>query len=307
MDKFKIVVIGTTNKDTIIFPDGKRTESYGGILYNVLALSYLGREDVKIYPVCNLGYDVYDQVISYLKTCDNVELDGINKVNCKNNHAFLSINRENQREETLENRVLPLNFSQIKPFLKAEVILVNFISGFDLSLKTLKKVRKSTDALIFMDIHSLILGVDNSGKRFFDTPKNWREWIKQADMVQMNLPELKELSKRNLKSQKEIKEYGKQILNLGPKIVVITLEKEGALIIVDNKFQKFKGATVRGFKDATGCGDVFSAGFLIYYLHTKDLINSVNFANYVAGEKCKVSGTEGLKRSFRKIIWSVHL
>jgi sugar/nucleoside kinase (ribokinase family) len=311
MRKFKLVVIGTINKDTIIFPNGKKTESFGGILYNILALSYLGGEDVKIYPVCNLGYDVYRQVTSRLKNCDNVKLSGIKKVNCKNNHAFLSINRNNQREEILKNRVPSLGFSQIKPFLKADVMLINFISGFDLSLVTL-----NTDALIFMDVHSLTLGVDDSGKRFFDAPRNWREWIKQAGIVQMSLPELKELAKRNLKSHQEIKEFGKYILSLGPKTVLVTLGEKGSLLIFDDKVRRFvrmhleKGSKVQRFKDATGCGDVFSAGFLICYMRTKNLIKSVNFANYVAAEKCKISGVEGMKRLLSRItfpLWSVHL
>lgn len=311
MDKFKIAVIGTINKDTIIFPDGKKTESFGGILYNILALSYLGRESMEIYPVCNLGYDVHNQVISRLKICNNVELSGIKKVNCKNDHAFLSITSDNQKEEILKNRVPPLSFSQIKPFLKSDVILVNFISGFDLSLDTLKKIRKNTNALIFMDVHSLTLGVDDSGKRFFRAPKNWREWLKQADIIQMNIPELKELAKKNrfdklttsLKSQKEIKEFGKYILSLGPKAVLITLGEKGSLLIFDNKVRKFKGFKVKKFKDATGCGDVFSAGFLICYLRTKNLMKSANFANYVAGEKCRISGVEVMK----KLFWSVRL
>jgi sugar/nucleoside kinase (ribokinase family) len=306
MSKFKIVIIGTINKDTIIFPDGKKTESFGGILYNILAFSCLGKEYVKIYPVCNVGYDVYNQVISYLKNRNNVMLGGIKKVNCKNNHAFLLINNKNEKEEILKNRVPPLSFSRIKPFLKADVILVNFISGFDISLLTLKKIRKSTDALIFMDVHSLTLGVDDSGKRFFDAPRNWREWIRQANMVQMSLFELKELAKRNLKSQREVKEFGKYILNLGAQAVLVTLAEEGALMIFDDKVRRFEGSKVRRFEDATGCGDVFSAGFLIRYLQTKDLIKSVNFANYVAGEKCKISGVEGMEKLFDKI-WSVRL
>jgi sugar/nucleoside kinase (ribokinase family) len=301
MDKFKIAVIGTINKDTIIFPDGKKTESFGGILYNILALSYLGRGDVEIYPVCNLGYDVYNQVISLLKNCHNVKLSGIKKVNCKNNHAFLSITPDNQKQEILRNRVPPLNFSQIKPFLKSNAMLVNFISGFDISLDTLRKMRKNTDALVFMDVHSLTLGGDDSRKRFFRAPRNWREWIKQADMVQINIPELKELSKRNLKSLQEIKESGKHILDLGPQVVLVTQGENGALMILNNQVRRFKGSNVRKFKDATGCGDVFSAGFLICYLHTKNLMKAVNFANYVAGEKCRISGVEGMKRLF----WSV--
>lgn len=301
MLKYKVTVIGTINKDTIIFPDGKKTESFGGILYNILSLSYLGGENVKIYPVCNLGYDVYNQVMFRLENCDNVDLSGIKKVNCKNNHAFLSINQNNQREEILKNRVPPLSFSRIKPFLKADVILVNFISGFDLSLTTLKKIRKNTDGLIFMDVHSLTLGVDDSGKRFFRAPQNLREWLKQANIVQMNLPEMKELAKGDLKSHQEIKKFGKYVLNLGPKAVLGTLGEKGALMIFDDKVRRFEGSKVQRFKDATGCGDIFSAGFLICYLHTSNLTKSVNFANYVAGEKCKISGVEGMGKLFSGI------
>jgi sugar/nucleoside kinase (ribokinase family) len=299
MNKFKIVVIGTINKDTIVFPNGKKTESFGGILYNILALSYLGGADVKIYPVCNLGYDVYSQVTSRLKNCDNVDLGGIKKVNCENNHAFLLINQDNQREEILKNKVPPLSFSQIKPFLKTDVMLVNFISGFDLLLMTLKKTRKNTDALIFMDVHSLTLGVDGSGKRFFNAPKNWSEWIKQADIAQMSLPEMRELAKRDLKSLQEIKEFGENILSLGFKAVLVTWGEKGALTIFDDKVRKFKGSKVQRFKDATGCGDVFSAGFLICYIHTKNLTKSVSFANYVAAKKCKISGVDGMEKLFR--------
>jgi sugar/nucleoside kinase (ribokinase family) len=198
-----------------------------------------------------------------------------------------------------------LNFSHIKSFLKADAILVNFISGFDVSLLTLKRIRKSTDALIFMDVHSLTLGVDNFGKRFFDAPENWREWIKEADMVQINLPELKELAKKNLKSNQDIKDFGKYILNLGPKTVLVTLGEEGALMIFDGKVRRFKGSKVQRFKDTIGCGDVFSAGFLICYLYTKNLTKSVNFSNHVAGEKCKVSGTEGMKELFDGIAIAV--
>jgi sugar/nucleoside kinase (ribokinase family) len=301
MRKFNIVVIGTINRDTIIFPDGRKTESFGGILYNILSLSHLGREDARIHPVCNLGYDVYGRVISQLRNVHNVELGGIRQVESKNNHARLFIRREGEREETLRNRVPALTYAQIKPFLKADVILVNFISGCDLSLKTLKKTRKETDALVFMDVHSLTLGVDQSGKRFFDAPKNWREWIKQADIVQMNLPELKELAQKNLKSGQEIREFGNYILSLGPEVLLVTLGKDGALMIHDNKVCRFKGRKVRKFKDATGCGDVFSAGFLVCYTKTKDLMKSVSFANRVAGAKCTVSGTEGMKWLFQKI------
>ena len=124
-------------------------------------------------------------------------------------------------------------------------------------------------------------------------------------MVQMNLPELNELAKTNLKSDQEVREFGKYILNLGPKAALVTLAEEGALLIFDNKVRKFKGSKLRRFKDATGCGDVFSAGFLVPYLITKDLTKSVNFANRVAAAKCGISGTEGMKKLLKRMVVAV--
>jgi sugar/nucleoside kinase (ribokinase family) len=304
MRRFKITVIGTINKDTIIFPSGKKTESFGGILYNLSALSGLAGQNAEIYPVCNLGYDVYDQAKRILKDYDNVGLDGIAKVSVKNNHACLTVDRENQREETLRNRVPRLSFSQVKPFLDSDIILVNFISGFDVSLSALKKIRETTDASIFVDVHSLTLGVHKNGKRFYRNPRSWREYLKQADLVQANLAELTVLSGKRFRSQKEIQEFGSCILSLGPRALLITMGGDGALMMYKTKracsIRKVTGARVRGFKDATGCGDVFSAGFIVCYLQTGSLDRSLHFANQVAAEKCRISGVEGLDRLLRK-------
>jgi sugar/nucleoside kinase (ribokinase family) len=298
MSKFKITVIGTINKDSIVFPDGKRTESFGGIFYNLTALSGLGGKQLEIYPVCNLGYDVYDEVTSTLKRFGNVNSSGLSKVRRKNNHALLSIDKNNQREEILKNRVPVLKFEQVKPFLDSQVILVNFISGFDIELADLKKIRKSTKALVYMDIHSLTLGVDKTGRRYLRKPKKWRDYIKTADFVQTNLPELNVLSGGEIKSIKDIRSFGIHILNHGPRLLLVTLGEKGAFIMYKEgekvKFERCQGIKIKGFKDATGCGDVFSAGFLTSYLKTRGLIKSLDFANRMAAENCKISGTDNV-------------
>lgn len=296
MRRFKLTVIGTINRDTIVLRSGERRESFGGILYNVSALSGLGGECLEICPVCNLGYDVYDQVTGILKSYANVTLDGVRKVRRKNNHALLLIDEINEREEILENRVPVLGFKQIKPFLDSDVILVNFISGFDVSLETLRKIRKETQALMFLDVHSFTLGVRRDGRRFFRTPRRWREYLKLVDVAQCNLAELNVLSSQKLKSTAEIGDFGDYLLGLGPKALLVTLGAEGAVMIYkEGKAHRLKecaGLKVRGFKDATGCGDAFSAGFLTSYLRTQDLSRSLEHANRIAAEKCKASGVE---------------
>jgi sugar/nucleoside kinase (ribokinase family) len=304
MRKFKITVVGTINRDTIIFPSGEKTESFGGILYNLSALSGLAGSSAEIFPVCNLGYDVFDQVMDILKEYHNVKLDGIKRVRRKNNHACLLIDRQNRREEILHHRVPVLGFGQIKPFLDSDAILINFISGHDIQLDSLREIKERAAGIIFMDIHSFTLGINKNGSRYFRTPRFWREYVKEADFVQTNLPELNVLAGRDLTSQSEIKDFGKSILDLGPKALLVTLAEDGALMILEEKgICKLKieaGIKAGELKDTTGCGDVFSAAFLIRYLHNSSLIKALDFANRVAAEKCKISGIEEVSRLLRE-------
>ena len=303
MHKFKITVIGTITKDTIIFPNGKTTESFGGILYNVSALSGLGGNRFEIYPVCNLGYDIYDEVMKILGKYQNVKLGGINMTKRKNNNVFLSIDKRHHKKEVLRNRVPALNFGQVKPFIDSQVLLVNFISGFDIGLEDLKRIRNNTNGRIFLDIHSLTLGRDRSGKRYLRTPKNWREYIQPVDIIQTNLIELNVLYGGKLRDIKEICEFGNYLLNLGPGVLLVTMGEKGSMMIFREKdklkIEKCAGISVQGVTDTTGCGDVFSAGFLTCYLKTNDLVQSLDFANWMAAEKCKISGVEGVANLLR--------
>lgn len=297
---FNITIIGTINKDTIIFPDGRAKQSFGGILFNILDLSYLGQEKVKIFPVCNLGYDVFSEVMAYLKDLTNVEICGITKVKKKNNHAFLYYDKTGERKEVLRYSVPKLLFKHTKPFLKSDVILVNFISGFDLSLATLKKIRKNSDALIFMDLHSLTLGIKKDGRRFQRPPSRWKEWISQADILQLNLLELLTLAKKELKTLKAIKDFGEKILNSGVKFILVTNgEKSGYFISKYKnkaKVQRVKVPKIEKVVDTTGCGDIFSSAFIIYYLKNKEPKKSFEFANFIATRRCRYSGIENLKK-----------
>jgi len=294
----KTAVLGTITRDTVIYPDGRKIESFGGILYNVLALSYLGKRNVKICPVCNLGYDIYDTVLGILKKLKNVEIKGIKKVKTKNNHNFLYYDKNNNRQEISKNSVPKLTYSQVKPILDSDVILVNFISGKDIDLKTLKKLKKNTSALIFMDVHSLILGRRKNGKRFVKVPKNWLSFISCADVVQCNFFEFGKLSNKKMYASAKIKNLTRSILRSGPQVLLVTKGKEKGYIFQAGKRGIKCNRTfvprLEKLKDPTGCGDVFSAGFIVSYLNSRDPVSSANFANTVATCKCKFSQIENL-------------
>ncbi len=298
MKKFKVAVIGTINRDSLFFPKGKRQESFGGLLYSLSALSALGSGWMEVYPICNVGYDVYDRVVGRLKQYGNVQLEGMKKVNLKNNHVTLFIDRNNERQEVLRNRVPAVSFDQVESFLDSDALLVNFTSGFDLRLRTLQRMRDSSRALVFLDVHSLTLGIRNGGERFLRRPVRWTEYLKQADIVQCNLAEFGLLAGRELRSTKEMRDFGGYILSLGPEVVLVTLGEDGAVMIRRQRrgcrLTKQAGIKVSNFADAVGCGDAFSAGFLSCYLRTRVWHRALGFANRAAAEKGKLSGVEGV-------------
>lgn len=300
MSRSRLTVIGTITKDTITFPNGKVKKSFGGILYNILPFALLTPQNMVISPVCNLGSDICKKVFSYLKRFDNIDLSGISIVKKKNNHVHLFYDRRWHKKEILNNLVPQIEFSQIEPYLNSDCLLINFISGFDIDLNTMRKIKKKSDSRIFMDVHSLILGIKKNGQRFFKVPDLWREYLKIADIVQMNFKEMQIISGSYLKSKNDLKGFAQTILNLGPDILLVTCGRKGALLYykIGKKIVSYRvsASPVRDFVDPTGCGDVFSSGFLLSYLKTNDPELSCEYANFLAGMKSSFSGIEEFLR-----------
>jgi len=294
----EIAVIGTINQDVIVFPDNKKKTSLGGIAYNIGTLSALLKNKAQIYPVCNVGADRYPQFIKFFSIFSNLKLSGIKKVPQKHNTCWMYYDKSQNREEYLEGKAPALNFKQLKPFLKSDAILINFISGWDMSLETLKKIRKYFKGLILLDIHSLTLGINKNNKRFLRKPKNWKAYVRYCDILQMNKTELETVLDKKLKT-KNLNSEARTMLKSGPKIFILTLEKEGAIIAwkVGKKtfVNKIAGIPIKKQVDNIGCGDVFGAVFLASYLMRKDITKSAQLANRLAAKKCQFSGAENIK------------
>jgi len=295
----RIAVVGTINRDTILLPDGEKKESYGGLLYSIVPLALLAEAGTTVLPVVNLGRDVAGPVKAILSRYPQVSLEGIHLVPEKNNHAFLSYRSQGEREEVLEGGVPPLTFKQIAPFLDADLLLVNFISGRDLSLETMKRVRAHTMATIYMDIHSLSLGIDRQGGRFWRQIPRWREWMAQADVVQVNREEARLLSGDQVPWEENLLSFGRTLMEVGPSILLITLGSEGSLLVTGSRKdihqERFDPQPPPRVKDTTGCGDVFLAAFMAEHARSDDPQKASQYANLAAGAKCELSGIEDLK------------
>jgi sugar/nucleoside kinase (ribokinase family) len=295
----RIAVIGTICWDKITYPEGRTVESFGGIAYSVLTLAALLESKAIIRPVCLVGDDRYEKVLELFSQSQEIDPTGIRPVEHKNNTVTLVYVDEQKREEILEGGVPSLTYEEIEPFLEADYLVVNFISGWDLSLEVMQRIREKSRAKIYMDIHSLTLGKEKSGKRFLQAPKDWEMYVTCADCLQLNQDELEALAGEQLTTE-EIEREARKLHKLGPVIVAVTLADRGCLLIHktangDVVSKSMPAKRVEPVRDTTGCGDVFGAAFLGKLIATRDPVQAADFGNDLAGLKATFSGLEGLK------------
>jgi sugar/nucleoside kinase (ribokinase family) len=301
----KIAIIGTIIKDTIYPFQGEVVESFGGSFFNIAIASQLIGEKDKIFPVSNVGNDVYDLLIERLKNFPNVDTQGLYKINQPNNAVTLKYYNPESRVEISTNPMPPLTVEQIEKFLNCDAIFINFISGWDISVETVKKIRESTKSYIYIDVHSFVLDIDEdfsdstkSGKRF---PKKsvpeWKELISNADIVQMNESEAGILSGLDMLNEKNLIDFGKDILSIGISVCSITLGSKGSVVFWgDGNYKKINSFHIEKVVDATGCGDAFGSAFIVKYLETYNPVKSAEFANMVAGINCTLKGTNEVEK-----------
>lgn len=306
------LVIGEPCVDLIHKDNGSIEHSYGGVLYSIISLAVLSPAGDVIRPLMNLGEDEYDNITSILKNYPKIQLDGINKVAhpTKKVHLFLS-NYGSGKKAKIEHSdagTYTLSYESIQPFLgDAGTLLVNMVSGVDISLETLKKIRREFKGFIHIDIHNLVMRTNAEGFREHTNLPDWREWCTNSDTVQMNEFEVSVMS-REKRNDYEIAEEILINLNKEMKGIVVTKGKLGVSGFTkkeksyggENFFDldKLEVPAVENpkFVDTTGCGDVFGASFTADFSRTKDFKKALHYATRIASYKTSFSGIHELHK-----------
>ncbi len=299
MESPRIAIIGSVNRDIIISDTGSTHESLGGILYNLLALAELGQRILSIIPITFIGSDAKEELYQMLGSRTSISLHGIRDFSGNTNMNRLVYSNKNERKETASFYTPPISLQMITPYLDCDVLLFNFIAGYDVSLQTLKAIRAKTHATIFMDVHSLVLAKNAKGVRAFHPVQQWKIWTAQTDILQMNTGELLFFTGNNGRidenDESALRNLIAQLVELGPRFVIITASKRGIYLGTRKRTaflsQKYTGSVV----DTTGCGDIFSAAFLAKLLIMDDPSIACDYANTLAG---LATQTRGIKKCF---------
>ncbi len=286
----KISVLGSINEDFIIH-DGIETHSYGGILYNLTALSILLPHS-PIRPVAFLGTNVWPRVRNITQSLGNIQWDGIQKLKGPSNQVHLFYPPKGEKQETLEHPVPGFAWNNLEPSLEADVLLLNFISGWEISCRQFRKLRENFAGMIYVDIHSLLLGIRKNDERFARVPKDWDTFL-DADFVQMNQKEW-ELVAAVPFIRKNLLRFCRRWKDKRWKGVIVTLAERGAVLAYrdgTNKTVSYPAPKVK-WPEQTGAGDFFAAGFISAILKGKSIQTALKSGVRTASWKCRYAGIE---------------
>ncbi len=290
----KITVIGHICFDVIQLPNGTTSQSYGGIFFSIAALANLLNKNDTIIPVFGIGKIDHDNILNHLSKYSNIDTSAIFKFDGPTNKVHLCYSDNKKRIECSEHISEPISWSKIRRYLDGDMVFINMISGFDITLETLDFIRMRTresKTEIYLDVHSLTLGIDSSNKRYYHPVDSWRHWLFMLHTVQMNETEAEHLTPELLNEKNLVK----HILALNTKAVHITKGSRGSTVYLSQQ-KSISRTDVPAHEpekaiDPTGCGDVYGAAYCAYYMKTKDILKSTEFANRVASHNAQLIGS----------------
>jgi sugar/nucleoside kinase (ribokinase family) len=269
----KFLVIGNLTKDTIRIKDQEKITFGGSASYCSITAKRLGWDS----HILSRGNSKLNDWIKFLES-EGITIDIQESKNITHN---LNVYDGEDRKEWSLSDAGKINHTGIK---KADIIHIGPVFN-EITIDCVKEARKK----------SKILSLDVQG--FLRKPKNkqmikkfWKEknqFLKYIDILKISKDEIPHVSKN-----KNYYEALDELLDLGAKIVILTLGENGALIAGKEKHRipAFKTNTI----DPTGCGDVFSAAFVIKYFETKDLMESGFFASAAASYVVEDFGTKNI-------------
>ena len=293
----RFLVVGHLCRDVIHLPDGQEVRGYGGIYYAVAALAALVDKRDTVTPVFGVCESDHAPLVEDFSKYPNIDPSGIFTFPEPTNSVHLYYKDQQTRVECSKNIAPPIPFDRVRRQLDADGILVNMISGFDITIETLDQIRiaiRPRGTPIHLDYHSLTLGVDGRDERYRRPVPDWRRWGFMIDTVQMNEEEIRGLAADAMTEERT----AGHLLTLGVKGVLVTRGGRGATVYQNDHKRVVRndipGVPVDPVRDTTGCGDVFGAAFHYRFVKTPDLVDAAGYANRTAAARIRLPGSSML-------------
>lgn len=276
-------------------------EQLGGAVYSFASLSANCPPDWSITPIIKIGADLWERGVTYLRSLPSVEAgNGVVRVPERNNQVLLRYHDLDRREEIQIGGVPGWRWSELEPLLDGiDALYINFLSGVELDLETMLRLRTHFSGPIYADLHSLFLGPAGRGARQPRPLADWRRWLSCFDGIQLNEDELALLAPEITNRAG----FERELTRFGPRLAIITEGGRGVRYVADLDLPddplQWREAERGGEQrqghlptpggrlpgDPTGCGDVWGAGFITGLLAGHPLEEAILCAEQLAAAK----------------------
>jgi hypothetical protein len=285
-------------------PAAPPVEEWGGIAYGLAGLDASLADGWEIVPLIKVGIDLAMSADVFLHSLERVRRDArFVAVGPPTNRVVMRYTGPDRRTERMSGGVPAWTWEELGPMVAdLDALLVNFISGFEMSLGTAELLRQGFRGPIYADLHSLFLGMQADGMRVPQPLPDAPSWFGCFDVVQVNEDEMRLLHSDPMT-------LATAALAAGTRMLVVTLGPRGAAYVADATFDGFgrvaPGAAVRTALipapvvdaiDPTGSGDVFGATAMSRLLAGDGVEPALKAAAAMAARNATVRGAETLSR-----------
>jgi hypothetical protein len=290
------------------------SEEWGGICYAPSACDAALPDDWELEPLNKVGRDLAPRAREWLRSLRHLAVDAVPiEVEQPNNRVELRYFDEERRSEVLRGGVPAWTWIGLAPLVRdLDAVYVNFISGFEMDLATAKLLRQHYRGPLYADLHSLLLGVDETGRRIPQPMSNVDEWCRCFDFIQVNEDELDLIANDGFA-------LAVTALDAGVRSLVVTLGARGHVYFLapgfnnlsDLRLQSDVGGAIRTARvpaapldrergvDPTGCGDVWGATYFSRLAAGDAFDDAMRSASHAATQNAVHRGATGLAAFLR--------
>jgi len=291
----RIAILGPIPRDHIVTHNGDLIQKWGCVTHPVIALSVMAGGKIEVVPVSHLRSVDLDNVKEVFQGFRGINLKHLTIKNDQGDIIslrFLDMNNRLERQTGFMDPIMP---DDMKGLLDCKVFVFIPISDYEISLETLKFLKKKSKGIIVFDAHGPTTACLVNGER---QRKFWidrDQWLPFIDVLKMNLEEAQaswfkkeyetsDFVKTEELNRADLRAFADHCLGKGVKCVYITVDSRGCLVYYKDrgktKEEMVPAIKVENVIDTTGCGDSFAGGVGFGLMQKpKDYAGAAKFGN----------------------------